>query len=348
MNARDINKTFDLVALVEAHVKLKRSGARTVEGPCPMCGGDDRFVVKIFGDGQMWICRICHPGKYKTPIDFYMALYNVPFTEALHKMGGDTIKPDLSRVRIAQPEPSRKIPPPEWQAQAWKAIDAASDTLLESEAGKAGREYLQARGLHRGTWARCLLGYGMGYDPKTNSERPAIFIPHLDNGETVTAIKYRFVDELANDKDYRYGSRKGSIVNFWGLNHILDSDRTLLFVEGEINALSILQTLPRGVAVVSAGSDGNGDAAILRALASRFERVVIWMDEEKKVMKKRDAIQRPDSLLLKSPMIEGVKYDANQMLVAGELADFLTGQLATTCESSIPGLFGRMESVRGG
>jgi hypothetical protein len=37
-------------------IKLRRQGQELV-GPCPRCGGDDRFAVHV--KKQFWNCRIC-------------------------------------------------------------------------------------------------------------------------------------------------------------------------------------------------------------------------------------------------------------------------------------------------
>jgi hypothetical protein len=171
-----------------------------------------------------------------------------------------------------------------------------------------------------------LLGFARVY------QRPAIVIPWLDVGNVVTAIKYRFIDDQAkSEKGKRFAMMTGSIPYLFGLQHVLPSDETLLFVEGELNAVSVLQTLPRGVSVVSAGSDTNGNAALLRALATHYRRVFIWTDEPEKAKAVQEKMQRQDAQLLKSPVIGGRKWDTNEMLQAGLLMDFLERTLSAEC-----------------
>jgi DNA primase len=45
--------------LARRGVKLKREG-RELVGPCPVCGGTDRFSVSI--NKQVWNCRGCSKG----------------------------------------------------------------------------------------------------------------------------------------------------------------------------------------------------------------------------------------------------------------------------------------------
>ena len=110
--------------------------------------------------------------------------------------------------------------------------------------------------------------------------------------------------------------RSGSLPYLFGLQHIQRADHTLLFVEGELNAISVAQCIPRGVAVVSAGSDSNGNAIILHALAARFDRTVIWMDNPIKAVTMRNRMGR-DAQLIQSPVKNDHKWDANEMLRAG-------------------------------
>ncbi|WP_439402673.1 hypothetical protein ACNJYA_09740 [Bradyrhizobium sp. DASA03068] len=40
-------------------IKLRRVGRRTLEGPCPVCGGTNRFGVDTVDN--VWTCRRCPP-----------------------------------------------------------------------------------------------------------------------------------------------------------------------------------------------------------------------------------------------------------------------------------------------
>lgn len=318
-----MNVNFDLAAYAGGLVTLRQRG-RYFTGACPFCGGRDRFTIKRNKD-DVWICRKCSTdGKYHDAIDFVMRYHNVDFKEALRRMGEPL--PDRRPETKARP-PVQVTPSPDWQAEAWQQIDAASDTLIADETSQAAR-YLAGRGISKGAIYMNLLGCADVYG------RPAIVIPWLDNGNTVTAVKYRFIDELAKaDKRKRYAMRKGSMPFLFGLNHILETDTILLFVEGELNAVSILQCLPRGVSVVSAGSDSSGNEALIQALAKRYRRVYIWTDETDKGNEIRGRMKRQDATLIKSPSVEGLKWDANEMLQAGVLADFLTRKLSVGCDA---------------
>jgi len=329
MNAKEINATFDLVSYVSSIESLKKSGAYFI-GACPICGGRDRFQIKRTATGDIWTCRKCQSDKYHSVIDFLMTYHKESFKEALKRAGGEVQQPrrELGNGKPVQaPAPVQVLPDQAWQAAAWKMIDEANTRLVSLEEGGAGRRYLMTRGISKGTVFMNLLGFAV------IGKRPAIVLPWLDVGETVTAIKYRYIDQIAQgDRGKRFSMMPGSMPFLFGCQHILDSDKTLLFVEGELNAVSVLQTLPRGVSVVSAGSEGNGNAALLRALAKHYSRVVIWTDDPAKGKTIREKMNRPEARLLKSPLIDDVKYDANQMLQTGLLMDFISAELSTVCQ----------------
>jgi hypothetical protein len=333
MDAKQVNQTFDLVSYTSGLVTLHKSGAYWL-GPCPVCGGRDRFQVKRTQSGDAWICRKCAPDKYHSVLDFLMAYHREDFKAALQRAGGEVQAPrrELGTGKPVQsPAPVQVLPDDVWQRDARQIVDRASDRLTAEEAGAEGRRYLAARGIMKGSIFSSLLGYDPAkYDPKTKAKRPAIVIPWLDMGDVITAVKYRFIDDRG--KDNRFCMLGGSMPYLYGLRDILASDKTLLFVEGELNAVSVLQTRPAGVSVVSGGSEGNGNAALLQALAKHYNRAVIWTDEADTARKIRERMNRPDAKLLKSPQLDGVKYDANEMLCNGVLMEFISAELQTTCE----------------
>jgi hypothetical protein len=331
MDAKQINQTFDLVSYVSNVVNLHKKGAYYI-GACPVCGGKDRFNIKRTQTGDAWICRKCNPDKYHSVIDFLMQYHRDDFKAALQRAGGEVQAPrrELGTGKpVTPPAPVQVLPSDEWQRDAWKLIDNANNRLIGEPAGAPGVRYLYSRGIGKSSIYASHLGF------MVIGNRPAIVIPWLDMGEIVTAIKYRYIDEAARqDKGKRFSMMAGSIPYLYGLRDILAGDKTLLVVEGELNAVSILQTRPRGVSVVSMGSQQiREDAApILQALAKHYNRIVIWTDDPAKGKQIRERMNRPDAWLLKSPVMDGVKYDASQMLQAGLLVEFIAAELATQCE----------------
>jgi hypothetical protein len=329
MDAMTINQTTDLLSLV-GH-ELKKVGAYYV-GVCPFCGGRDRFTIKGTPKGYRWHCRQCGDGKYHTVIDYIMRRDNCDFKTAYQTLTGESLQPTLAAI----PPKSKPTPKPitllshEWQTQALQLVDRASKSL-SSVKGQAGQEYLARRGLLRGTWYAWLLGFGFAYDPKVKRKRPAIVLPWLDmdsGGEVITAVKYRFMDE--DSEGLRYTSLARSMPLLFGLWDVIESDSTLLLVEGELNALSLWQCRPRGVTVLSFGSEGGGREAVLRAVAQKYQRVFVWCDDAARTKQYQAMLARPCEKI-QSLQVYGEKLDANSLLQKGELQNFIVHFLGVEC-----------------
>ena len=79
---------------------LKKSANYHI-GPCPFCGGRDRFNVKTTDDGiDLWICRQCGDGKYHDAVDFLMRRDGKSFAEVV-----GTAAPPIRSTRTATPTP---------------------------------------------------------------------------------------------------------------------------------------------------------------------------------------------------------------------------------------------------
>lgn len=315
MNAQDINQSYDLLTLAQGDTKLKRSGSYYI-GACPFCGGRDRFNLKDTPKGWRWYCRKCGDGKYHTPIDYIMRRENLDFMQALESLGGDAIRP---REMVRPEEPAPVLPDQSRQSEFWQEVTQASEALIDCELpAQLARLYLQERALDRSTWFDYLLGFA------TVWKRPAIVIPWYDQSNTITAIKYRFFDDLARDPGKRFAMAKGSKTILFGLQAAAGQD-VLIFVEGEINAMSITQISAQELLHIDAlsfGSEAGSRADVLRTVAQDYQRVIVWADDSDKATAIKSSLARPADAFC-SPVIDSVKYDANALLQKAWLADFL-------------------------
>jgi DNA primase len=69
-------------------IKLKRAGAELI-GPCPVCGGRDRFAVHI--KKQCWNCRGCAAGG--DIIKLVEHVDGISFKGAIETLAGNTARP---------------------------------------------------------------------------------------------------------------------------------------------------------------------------------------------------------------------------------------------------------------
>ncbi len=312
---------MDIFDLAKARTNLKDVvlGLTTLnkynQGPCPICGGTDRFYVRYEN------LAICSPGDghcgFKgDQIALIAKVHSISLLEAAEHLAGVSRKELPKTVRVHAPQ--KKAPAKivrEWQSESWQSearaiIEAGVSRLLlegyhdkETLNGYHG-QYLRRRKVHPNTAQAFKLGYDPElFDPATKSKRPAIVIPWISSGGIITAIKYRFIDDLAQDKGRRFSQKKGSESLLFGLNACSKSlePRGVVIVEGEFNAMAIVQAVwysqmyshdygPDGVGgkviVLSVGSQGNSKGLeMARKYCEKYRRVnvMLWFDEEKQV-----------------------------------------------------------------
>jgi hypothetical protein len=300
------------------------------QGPCPVCGtGDDRFY--LHRGGERCGCRKCEfQGDQIDLLAEVQGISRVQAAEHLAKVSAKSL-PRSSRALTPQKRVRTKIIR-EWHSDSWQSdarlIIEPSESRLQLE-GYHDQFLWQSRRLGLATARQFRLGYDPEvFDPATKSKRPAIVIPWLDRSGIITAIKYRFIDDLAQDKRRRFFQKKGSESLLFGLNACSKDSkpRGIVIVEGEFNAMAIVQAVwfcetgrhdygPDGVGgkviVLSVGSQGNSKGLeMARKYCEKYPgvNVMLWFDEEKQVKEAFKVF--PKGIGVKS--IDGL--DANDIL----------------------------------
>ncbi len=311
-------KAVDMLALAGRYTELNKIARAEYAGPCPRCGGEDRFHVHETG---WWFCRQCHE-KRGDAIDFvqWMGLART-FPEAVAWLTGDGL---ATVAPVAKRKPTRKRKQPAWkvkawQAEAWRELNRAHAVMDDTG---LGLDYLASRGITPET-AR---GWLLGALPDALGRGPALVMPWLARDLRITALQYRFIE--AQVKRHRFAQKAGGErIIFGATQRSARPGKTLglILVEGELNALSIAQALDAaglGLDVLSYGPQDNATRPELAAIAGQYPRVLIWADEAGKALAASKAL--PHAVPLKSP--NGL--DANDLLQAGKLAPFLATVLA--------------------
>ena len=350
-------KGADMLELARRYTTLRRESSHEWAGPCPRCGGDDRFHCTT----QWWFCRICHP-KQSDSIDLVRWLTGASFRESVAMITGVSM-PTMSitelRSRYAgavtvpvKPAKVTQTPPDaqarlltQWQSEA-EAETAAAEILLASEDGAAGRAYLEGRGLEPHVWQAFRLGYVPDVPlPGTGGtqRRPAILMPWTVGGQ-VAAIRYRFLEKHTyTDRDGReregikqtakakaFGEQpmfSGRMFGGLGLAGPVGGKFDLVICEGEINALSIWQVAHEGrVDVLSLGSESQHITdAMLKAICE-YRRVIVWMDKAEKLAELRARI--PGATGIASPH----SMDANDCLQKSTLQPMIADLRLRACK----------------
>ncbi len=269
----------DLLALIGNTTRLKRVSASEggeYAGPCPICGGRDRFHVQP-ARGR-WLCRRC-TAKWSDAIALHRALYHSSFEEAVRALCGVDLaytqageaRQPLARAAVETPEPSEP-PPPAWQNRARDVIAEAQRHLWAADAGAANvRRWLeQRRGLSRQT----LRLWQIGWLPQPRRE-PAAWWGWPETEEPVYlsagvllpcvvdhTIWYLKARRLEPGADPKYVHMRGSRPALYLADTITPATRAVALTEGEFDALLLWQALrarqwPQPIGVATFGAATN-------------------------------------------------------------------------------------------
>lgn len=320
IDTQALNERSDLLAIAGSDTTLRKiasTGGGEWAGPCPFCGGRDRFRVQPFNSPGRWFCRGCGEGKWHKSIDYIIMRDGVGFLEACRILGAGEIP--MSRKPRAKPEISAyDAPGGDWQAQAQKAIEVCARKFWTKEGEKA-LDYLRKRGLMDHTIKHFQLGYSPGVKFGEMWIKRGIVIPCIVNNE-VWYLKLRLPTKGAQEK---YGGVKGNrTAAIFNGDDLIDFN-VALFVEGEIDSMIAWQYLSESMAVCTMGS-----ATILPDLAT-WGPYLIGLDV---IMAAYDMDQAGEKGLAKlslisekvklAPLPEGDWKDVNDYLLAG--GDILT------------------------
>lgn len=157
---------LDIIRRHGIHVKrVAATHGGEYAGPCPGCGGEDRFRIwpeENDGKGSYW-CRQC--GRGGDGIQFLRYFEGMSFQEACRALGKE--RGDSSALRYRAPREERKEtwrpknstePEEAWRAHATKFWQWSYDRLHED---KEALTYLEGRGLTIDT----ILAFWLGWNP---------------------------------------------------------------------------------------------------------------------------------------------------------------------------------------
>jgi hypothetical protein len=311
----------DLLRLVEPDTTLVRiASTRGGEyaGPCPFCGGTDRFHVQPMQG--WWFCRNCAP-RGGDAIAYVQRREQVGFPEAIQLLVGHAQRaPRQPQPGCAKPIAAAHWTQPAWQQAAQMLTDEAHQALFQVK-GAAARAYLIQRHLQAESWTAWRLGYRWTYHTAQEQGLPAVTMPWITGDGTIQAVQYRFFGAGITKRD-RFGQKAGGQRFLFGL-HLRQRQPTLVVCEGELNAVSLWQVAHEQADVLSFGSQEgvlhHHTRAMLASLAEEYRQVFIWLDDLVRAAAAVPAIAPANGYALWS---EG-GLDANDRLRDGSLAAWL-------------------------
>lgn len=250
----DFKRTTRIADLVPG---LKKS-ANYLIGPCPFCGGRDRFNVKTADNGDLWICRQCGDGKYHDVIDFLQRRDGKTFAEIVGNSA--TSRPATVATPTPRPVPELATPPADdWQVSALVVAAECADFLHSGQPAAAKvLHYLQHdRKLNDVTIHDHMIGFNPAWRTVGDGGRlaPGVTIPCMVDGELWYLQVRTTAAARQSGKIDKYhaltGSKLGALFN---ADKLLGA-RAVFVVEGEFDAMVLSQNTE--AAVVTMGSAGS-------------------------------------------------------------------------------------------
>jgi hypothetical protein len=246
----------------------------------------------------------------------------------------------------------------DWRHSAARRLRAAQIALSDAagnpwsaqphvHSDRLAVQYLHKRKLTIDTAQRYGLGCCITKRPNTERRDLAIAIPWYDGADQLTALRYRFVpcdgdaglSKLSSELGSRYTGLYGRhTLTRWASDasdgRHTERLRTLVLVEGELNAMSIAQ-VAGGVGqrhdwrldVVSIGSESQHLTDEDVAFCGRYGRRLCWLD-------KRGVAAQVAAQIGAEALASPDDQDANDLLQSGLLAGFLASVLVNGAAST--------------
>jgi hypothetical protein len=239
-------------------------------GPCPGCGGEDRFLVwpEQNGGGGSWACRGC--GGAGDAIQFLREFDGMSFHEAARAVGRD-VAPGRARACPQPPAPEKKfalssaeaeVAGEIWRTKAGNFAAVCHAALLQET---RVLEWLHERGLDEIAVRRFCLGWNAGDGKHPHLMRPrsvwglpdlrdkggklkraiwlprGLVIPQLGVGGSVLRLRIRRPESDRVDIPIPYYVVPGSGMSpLWLQQKLgtLPADAAALIVESELDAMA--------------------------------------------------------------------------------------------------------------
>lgn len=319
---------IDLLGLIQQDTQLKReAGTNGGEwaGPCPFCGGTDRFRVwptPIDGKPRYW-CRQC--GQSGDAIEYVKQRDGVGFVEACGRLGLSLPNNGGPR-RVQSPAPRRPAQrgtvskENDWPAlsdQGWQT--AADNFCLRAwealQDNRPARQYLHDRGLHDST----IAAFELGYNPQIEQSKWGSVRVYLPSGIVLPwLVERRYwainVRRLTSEEP-KYIKAKGS-ANGLFLCQLIPTGNTVVMVEGEFDAMAVWQET-RGLKVTPVATGSVSGSRLHRWIARlSVARLVVLAFDADEAGDKAAAYWKtifPDAVRLRP-----LRHDAAAMLQVGD------------------------------
>jgi len=280
----------DLLAIIRHDTNLGDKPAAQTEGgeykgPCPFCGGKNRFSVQPFRKPYpRFYCRQCTP-QGGSVIDYIAKRDNldpengVDLAEICRRAIGGNLPQNNStkQNRHDYIKPAYSSPAEEWQKSAEKIINSCQDRLWNDPQALKALNWLKERGLTEKTIKEFRLGYSPGYTEGGLFVARGITIP----GIVKNKIWYIKIRKAVRPGEQKYtmvkGSRPAAIYN---ADWLIGSD-IALFCEGEFDCMIAHQELNDVIPCVTLGGvTSTPDLATWGAYIIPLKKIISCYDND--------------------------------------------------------------------
>lgn len=212
-------------------------------GPCPMCGGTDRWRFDDKGGRGSWFCSQCGAGS---GVDLVMKLNKLSFVEAKK-----LIEQHLPDAAVAMPKPKREVDTSRF-VNLWRVSQPLDGTDPASL-------YLAGRGLAHTAWPsqlRYARKATYWHDDKTRTDHPAMVALYVSPDRQSSTVHFTYLDERGRKADVPKKRKLApGKVPYGGAVRLAPSAETMGIAEGIETALSAMRLFDVPVwAALSAGN----------------------------------------------------------------------------------------------
>ena len=283
-----------LLDIALENTALHRIAAREWAGPCPLCGGEDRFTVTTDagrdGLGLFW-CRGCNTGGDR--VDYLRRVRGMSFRDACSFLGRSVdVHPQVrprSILRLSAPIVRETAEPPRlWSAAAEEVVTAA-ENALQSAIGRDALAHLSGRGIdtrtaqwhrlgdiphtmyfNRADWGLDQAALSDG-KPKKICVPGGIVVPCCNRSGRVIRIRVR--------RDYAEGSHRYHTVAGSDTRCLVAGNGDWVFVvESDLDAIMIAAFAGFLVRVIATGSAHTRPDPLAADIIRDAPRVFVALD----------------------------------------------------------------------
>ena len=295
----------DILQIIESatgnhYKKMASTHGGEYKGPCPWCGGDDRF--SIHPSNEHYVCRRC--GAAGDSITFTMKFHNMPYLKACIELGREPKFNNSTSIynRIIKEDtwtPRETCHPClTWQAKA-EAVAFNAFKFLMSLNGKTHREFLSARGISIQSIKKARLGYNQsavsfdraswGLDSEqlktggTGGQKsiwiPEGFIIPFFQNDKIVRIRVRQADPNANQRYILVAGSSTEYMSFPGDKSIAPAD-TAFLVEAELDAILCNQEFGESTTIYAIGNTTARPDMTTHEELTKKKKIILCLDND--------------------------------------------------------------------